>query len=405
MGYKSNAIRGLSWMTGFRFATRILTFVKTAVLARVLSPSQFGVFGIASLVLVFLEVLIETGINVILIQSKKDIEEFIDSAWVVSIIRGVVICFLIVIASPFIASFFHTPEATGLLLTISLVPLIRGFINPAEVRFQKDLAFGSEFWFRTSIFFFDAAISIITALTTHSVYSLVWGLLAGALLEVLLSFILVKPTPRFIIQKGYFNEIFHKGKWITAYSILNFIAQEGDNIIVGRVMGSGALGIYQMAYKISILPISEVSDVVSKVVFPVYARIGGDRKRLQDAFTKTITLTLLGAAALGVIIYSFPKEIVLILAGDKWLTAVPVLQVLALYGVLRTISGPVSALFLSVGKQNYVTIMTFVRFFGLAATIYPFVLSFGLIGAGYSALLSVIIEIPIILYFLIKVFK
>jgi PST family polysaccharide transporter len=256
MGYTRNAIKGLSWMSGFRIATRVLAFAKIAVLARVLTPAQFGIFGIASLVLVFLEVLIETGINVILIQSKRNIEEYIDSAWVVSIIRGVVICLLIVLASPFIAGFFKAPEAQGILLFISIVPLIRGFINPAEVLFQKELAFRSEFWFRSAIFFFDAIVSILVALVTQSVYSLVWGLLAGAILELILSFTLVKLTPKFVINKEYFREIFHKGKWITAYGILNFIALQGDNIVIGRVMGTSALGVYQMAYKISLLPIS-----------------------------------------------------------------------------------------------------------------------------------------------------
>lgn len=405
MGYTSKAIRGISWMTGFRVTTRVLVFIKTVVLARVLSPTQFGVFGIASLVLTFLEILTETGINVFIIQSKKNIEEYVNSAWVVSILRGILISLILILCSPLIASFFNTPEAQGILLFISTVPFVRGFINPAVVRLQKDLKFQYEFWFRSTIFFFDATVAVIFAMATHSVYSLVWGFLAGALLEVILSFVMIKPRPRFIIDKDYFREIFHKGKWVTMYGIFGYLTDNGDNVIVGRLMGSSPLGLYQMAYKISILPISEVSDAVSRVVFPVYAKIAGDKKRLLRAFLKTNFYAFSASFTLGSLIFLFPTQIVSILLGKNWLAIVPVLQVLAIYGVLRTIAGPASALFLSVGKQNYVTMMISIRFLGLAFTIYPLVRLFGLLGAGYSALISVVVEIPVVFYLIYLVFK
>lgn len=405
MGYTAEAIRGISWMSGFRAVTRMIAFAKTAVLARVLTPSQFGVFGIASLLLVFLEVITETGINVFLIQSQKNIDRYIDSAWVVSILRGFVISFLLVIASPLIVTFFNTPEANNILLFISIVPFIRGFINPACVKFQKELRFDSEFWFRTTIFFFDATVSILFAYLTYSVYSLVWGLLAGALLEVVLSFILFKPTPRFIIEKSYFAEIFHKGKWVTMYGMLGYFTDNGDNIVVGRVLGSSNLGLYQMAYKISILPISEVSDVVSKVIFPVYTKIANDKERLLRAFLKTNIFAFSASFLLGLLIFLFPQQIILILLGKNWLSAAPVLQILAVYGVLRTIAGPATALFLSVGKQKYITAMLSIRLLGLALTIYPLVKLYGLMGAGYSALLSVVVETPLVVYLVYLVFR
>jgi lipopolysaccharide exporter len=165
------------------------------------------------------------------------------------------------------------------------------------------------------------------------------------------------------------------------------------------------LGIYSMAYNISTLPISEVTDVVGKVVFPVYAKIGGDIQRLKSAFIKSSLAISLSTIAIGGVIFLFPNQIISVVLGDKWLSAVPILKVLAVYGVLRAIFGSASALFLGVGKQKYVTNMTFMRFAGLVVTIYPFVKMFGLIGAGYSALISVIVEIPVITYYVLKVFK
>ena len=405
MGYTKQALKGISWMSLFRVISRILSFLKIAVLARVLTPSQFGVFGIASIVLAFLEILTETGINIILIQAKKDIKEYLSSAWVVSIIRGIFIFLIIILLSPFISSFFNTPDALGILLLISLVPLIKGFINPAEIQFRKELNFKYEFWFRAILFFVDAVVAVVFALITHSVYSLVIGLLAGALLEVMLSFVLIKPTPKLKLNSNYLKDILHKGKWITAYGIFNYLSENGDNIFVGKMLGSSSLGIYQMAYKLSILPISEVSDVVSQVVFPVYSKIEQDTKRLLKAYFKTMALTILGAVVIGGIIFLFPKEIVTIILGSQWLLAVPVLKVLSIYGIFRTLSGPSSALFLAKGKQNYVTLMNFIRFATIVITIYPFVLMFGMVGAGYSVLISVLIELPVIVFFIIRILR
>ena len=153
MGYSRDALRGVSWMTLLRGVTRGITFLRLAVLGRLLTPSQFGLFGIASLLLSLLEILTETGINVFLIQHKGHIKDYLDSAWVVSIIRGFVLGFLILVFAPILVYFFATPDAYSVLLLISAVPIIRGFINPAIVTYQKDLLFRREFGFRSLLFF------------------------------------------------------------------------------------------------------------------------------------------------------------------------------------------------------------------------------------------------------------
>jgi len=97
MGYTKQTIKGISWIGAFRIVTRIISFARTALLARLLTPRDFGVFGIATLVLSFLEIVTETGINIILVQKKENINEFINTAWVTSIIRGVLISIFIIV--------------------------------------------------------------------------------------------------------------------------------------------------------------------------------------------------------------------------------------------------------------------------------------------------------------------
>ena len=138
MNYTKDAIKGISWLGSFRVLFRSLSFIKLAILARLLSPAQFGIADIAILALALVEVLSETGINVFLIQKKEDIEDYIDTAWIISIFRGICISVILFISASMVASFFRSEKSYYLLLMVSIVPLIRGFINPSVIKFLKN---------------------------------------------------------------------------------------------------------------------------------------------------------------------------------------------------------------------------------------------------------------------------
>lgn len=404
MGYTRQAIKGVSWIGSFRIASRAITFIRIAILARLFTPAQFGLFGIVTLVLAFIEIITETGINVFLIQQEK-IDNYVNTAWIVSILRGILISLAMIISSPFVASFFHQPQAQYLIILASIIPLIRGFINPSEILFQKDLLFHKEFFFRTTLFFIESLFAVIFAYYTHSVAGLIWATIISAACEVVGSFIFIKPLPQFVFDRTQFKNILHNGKWVTAAGIFDYLFQNGDNIMVGRMLGMTPLGYYDNAYKISILPISEVADVVAKVTFPVYAKIRDDKERLKRALIRTVAAVSLLTIPFGVAFILVPRLFILIILGPQWLPAAGVLQALAVFGVLRSILGTPSALFYAMGKQNYVTITTFISFVILAVTIVPFVHWFGLLGAGYSAITATILSLPAVLYFSLKALK
>lgn len=405
MGYFKDTVKGISWMASLRLITRIFTFVRIAIIARILTPSQFGLFGIASLVLSLIEILTETGINVFLIQEKREIKKYLDTAWIISIVRGVLITLSIIIITPFIVMFFNVPDILSLLLFISIVPLIRGFINPSVVKFQKNLLFHKEFYFRTSLFFIDSLISVILAFITRDVSSFVWGLVVSAFFEAILSFLIIKPTPVLKLNFHIAKEIISCGKWVTASGIFNYIFSNGDNIVVGKLLGTASLGLYQTGYKISTLPISEVSDVIAKVTFPVFVKISSDYKRLKKAFIKSILIVFLFTIPFGLILFIYTKEIVNLVLGEQWLDVIPAVKVLAIFGIVRTVSGYCTALFLGVKKQKFVTIVTFVSAFGLMIVIVPLVLKFGIVGAAFSALIGSILSIPFFVYLYRKIFN
>jgi len=400
MGYLKHAVKGVSWMASLRFLTRIVAFIRIAILARLLGPVEFGIFGIASLVLSFLEIVTGTGVNTLLIQGEVDFDKYINTAWVVSIARGVLVFLIIYISAPFVSLFFNSPLSESVLRIVSLVAILRGLINPSIVRFQKDLEFKKEFWLRGSVFIVDSTVAVSLAFMTGAAVSLVWGLIAGVFAEIAISFMFVKPRPAFVFKFKQIRRVIKRGKWLTFTGVLNYMSNEGDDAVVGKVLNTASLGVYQIAHKISLLPLSEITVVVHKVTFPIYVRIAGDIKRLRKAYFRTLSTTSLLVIPVGLILILFPEKVILILLGQKWLGAVGVLRILAVSGIVRAIMGTAGAVYLSLRRQEYTTVISVVRFLVILVSVVPLTLKYGIMGAGISSLLAVLSTVPVNIYFL-----
>lgn len=397
MGYFGTALRGISWMGGLRIIVRGLAILKIAVLARILTPEQFGVYGIALLVLGFLEVITETGINIFLIQEKEGTEKYLNSAWVVSILRGLLISILIILSIPLIVSFFGYPEVKNLLYIVSLIALVRGLINPMVVSFQKKLEFNKVFMFQSSLFLVDAFFAILIGVITKSESALLFGMLASVSVEVILSFIIFKDKPKLKIEMEKVKEVINRGKWITGAGFFSYLFQNIDNIIIAKLLGANSLGLYQQAYRISTLPVSEVGEVFNKVTFPVYVEINDDKKRLRKAFLKTLFIILGIVIPFGLIIIFFSRPLIILFLGENWLSIEPTLKILAIFGVLKAVLNSSYSLFLAIKKQEIVMLSELFGILGIGISIIPLVQKFGILGAGYATIIGALFCLPVIL--------
>lgn len=403
MGYRKEVVKGVSWIGFLRFATKVLGFIETIVLAHILNPSQFGAYGIALITLGLLEVISETGVNIFLIQ-EETIDEYISSAWIVSILRGIIITSALFILSSFIANFFHSPESLFLLRLICLAPLIRGFINPAVIYFQKKLLFIKDFSYQFIILIIDTSVSITVCFVTKSPIGIAAGLIAGVFVELILSFVVVSPKPRLQFKKEYVQKIYHGGKWVTVGGIFDYLFENADNIVVGRMLGATSLGIYQTAYSLAVIPLNEVGKVFIHVTTPVMVKFSNDSKRMQSAFTQSIISVFALVTPIVIILLFFPHLFVLLL-GQKWIRIEAVIPVLALLGFVRSLSGTSSALFLSLKKQNITMYAMFIATCGLLLCIVPLVNKYGIVGAGMSALIGSLLAMPFIIYNVRRIFK
>ena len=405
MNYLKKTISGLSWTSALWGAIRISALLRIAILARLLSIEAFGAFGVATLVLSLLEILTETGINPFLLQEGEDYKKYLNTAWVVSIFRGVLISLLLIIVTPFVADFFKIYSSVPLLYIASLIPLIRGFINPACIKFQKELQFHKEFYYRFSIVTIEILSSIIIVWFMRNASGMVWALVVSAVAEVVLSFLWIRRRPVFSFKLDQVKQIFNRGKWMTGFGILDYAFSQGDNIVVGKMLGASALGLYQNAYKVSTLPLTGINDTFYKVTFPVYVDMLKNPKAVKMAIVKHIAFVTPLLLAVSSLVFIFAKPITLVVLGSTWLAVVPIIKVLAFLGAARGISFAMNSLFMALKLQKYVTVLTFVNVVGLFATIFPAVKLYGPVGAGVAATFGAVLALPFAVFFAIKLIR
>jgi O-antigen/teichoic acid export membrane protein len=384
--------KGGFWIFALKLINRGMGFVRTIILARILSPEDFGILGIAMLSISILDTFSQTGLLPALIQKKENVESYLDTAWTFAAIRGLFMFLILFSFAPLIAKFFSSPHASLVIKVIALSTLFSGFRNIGIVYFQKKMEFHKQFWFEATGTLIDLCVAIPLAFILRDVWALVWAGLAAQFVKMIISYYMHPYRPRIRFQRNKFLELFEYGKWIIGSSILVFLITKGDDIFVGKFIGAVALGYYQMAYLISNLPSTEISHIVARVTFPAYSKIQVNYQRLKDAYLNVLQVLAFLIFPLAGLTIVFAEDFTRLFLGAKWLQMVPSIQVLALAGLVRSLSVTSGPLFHGTGQPQIVTKWQPVRLLVLVLLIYPLTLKLGILGTSFAVFFSNLIS-------------
>ena len=398
-------INGGFWVFFLRAINQSLHLIKVIILARLLSPNDFGLFGVALLSLAALETFSKTGFDAALIQKKGDIKPYLNTAWTIEVIRGMLIATILFLASPFIAEFFSVSEIIPILRMIGLAAILKGLTNIAVTYFQKELDFKKFFKYQFLGAFADSMTTIAIALLFQSVWALVIGLLAGNLVRLIMSYRIHSYRPKFKFDPSKLKELWSFGKWVLGSGILVFLITHGDDIFVGKLLGITALGFYQLAYLISNAPATEITHVISQVTFPAYSKFQNDIPRLRKAYLKVLGVTTFFSFPVASLIFILAPDFTMIFLGEKWMPMVPAMQVLGLWGLIRSIGATTGPIFQAIGKPESVTKLQLLLLILLMILIYPFAIKWGILGVSLAITLSALLPTLIICFMTIKIIK
>jgi O-antigen/teichoic acid export membrane protein len=398
-------VKGGLWVFALRLMNRGLGFVRTIILARLLAPEDFGLFGIAMLAIATLETFSQTGFQQALIQKRGNIESYLDTAWTVSAIRGTLLFAILFFSAPTIARFFNTPQASLVIRVIAITTLFTGFRNIGIVFFQKELEFNKQVLYEFPVTLVDMMASMSLAFIFRNAWALVWGGLGASLVKLFMSFIVHPYRPRMNLAREKFRDLLGFGKWIVGSNMLIFLITQGDDIFVGKILGATALGFYQVAYTLSNLPATEFTHVISQITYPAYSKIQDDLPKLRDAYLRVFQLTLFISIPVAAAIFLLAPEFINIFLGEKWMPIVPVMRILVFAGILRSIAATTGPIFHALGKPKVDTKWQIARFSVLFALVYSFTTKWGILGTAIAVLLSIFVTNLGFIFSVIKIVK
>jgi PST family polysaccharide transporter/lipopolysaccharide exporter len=376
-------VSSIIWAASQNTVGRLIQLAMFVVLARLIGPREIGIIGIVLLSINSLRHFTNIGIHEALVQKQADdIDDYLDTAWVLGIGRGVVITMAVFVLAPFLASVFGAPGVTDLIRVAAFSPTIISLRNPGTVYFQKDLDFQKLFVYRVSGDAVQALVAVGYALVDPTAWSFVVGFLAGNAVRSVVSYRIVgyRPWPAFDRERA--ADLVGYGKWLTGSSILHFLYGEGDDAFVGWFLTPVALGLYQYSYKLSNAPATEVAEIVSSVIFPTVSKLQDDAALVRDTFLKTVQLTslVMFPMALGIVVVapSFVRAVL----GEQWVPMVPAMQVLAVFGLLRGLTKTIHPVWKALGRPDYITKVSALRVGLLAVAIYPATAAYGFTGTA-----------------------
>jgi PST family polysaccharide transporter len=335
---------GAVWVGVERFMTQLLNILSSVVLARLLSPSDFGLVGMAAVFTGVSSRLAHFGFGAAAIRMKELRPDHLPTLFTITLGINTGITVVLMLVAPLAGSYFHQPIVTDILRVMSLNFLIRCIGVCPSVILRRQLDFRT--W--TTAAFLDHSVKLsITAgmaLGGFGVWSLVWGELAGGLLEKLYMAYVARWKPAVGFTRLAFKELWRFGFNMTLKQTLVYFSENVDNLVVGKMLGAAALGFYEKSYRLMNLPVAEISGRLNTVLIPAFARIQDEPGRLRAATRKTLlSLSLIGYPLFTALVVAAPVVIGIML-GPQWTSAVLPFQLLCLAGPPRMLAGVIGSL-------------------------------------------------------------
>jgi lipopolysaccharide exporter len=390
---KGKMAAGAAWMVAFKLTERTLTLVSTIVLARLLVPADFGVVAMAMSIVATLEVLTAFSIDVALIQ-RADVERgHLDTAWTFNVIFGAAIALtLFVLAEP-TAAFYRHPELVAVMRVLAIGWLVQGLENVGPVAFRRELEFNKEYWFLSAKKLATFVVTIPLAIWLESYWALVAGIVAGKLLAAGLSYAVHPFRPRFSLRGA--RELFAFSRWLFVNNVLFFLNQRATDVVIGRLAGAQALGLYNLSFEISNMPTTELAAPINRAVLPGYAKLYRETGSLAHSYVDVIGLIALLSIPAGAGIAAVAAPFVSVVLGPKWLAAIPLIQILAFYGCVASLGTNTGVVMMAVGRPHLMTAMALAHVCLLVPALVLATRAAGLAGAALAVLAATVLVTPL----------
>jgi O-antigen/teichoic acid export membrane protein len=303
-------------------------------------PEDFGLVAMAMVLYQIVEALSEFNFNTLLLVERHVGRDYYDTVWTLTLIRGVAIAAVLCLLAAPAATFFSEPRVESIIYALALVALLGGLNNVGVVDFQKEFRFGLDLVYGVAQKLCAFVVTVTLAFVVGTYAALVAGVLASAVAGAILSFAMQGYRPSFSLLR--WREVLRFSRWLLLSNLLHALYRRVDSFFIGKFLGAGSLGIYTVAFEISALPSELLVLPIRRALLPGYARLSKDIDALRAVFVDSFALMFLFVMPVAAGLALTADALVPVLLGQRWLDAIPLIQVLAFLGCLRACSSNIS---------------------------------------------------------------
>ncbi|MCD6291178.1 MAG: lipopolysaccharide biosynthesis protein, partial [Anaerolineae bacterium] len=373
---------GFFWVALSTIASRLVSFLTTLILARLLTPADFGLVALALLAINSLQFFQELGFGAALIYRQEDVEEASYTAFFSIVCMSLLLYTLSALGAPLVARFFDSPGLTSVLRVLALIMVIGSFGQVPYVLLSKELDFRRRAAPDVLSGFGGSVLAIGLALSGFGVWSLVYGQILESALRTVLVWRFCPWRPRRSFSWSIARDLFGYGKHIVGSRVLIFFITNIDDAFVGKLAGSTALGLYGLAYKISNLPATQITRLINQVMFPAFSRMQNRVDEMRRTYFTAVRTVAWLSAPIAVATVVFAPNFVIGLYGDTWAPAVLPMQLLAVYGFIRSIAANMGNIFRAGGRPQWLVYIAAWRLATMALLLYPATHYYGIVGVS-----------------------
>jgi len=371
-------VKGSLWLSGTRAIVNLLTTLSTFILARYLTPEDFGLVAIGTTLLLIVTSLTELSLTQALVRHDSLDDSHLNTAWTLNALRGLIAFFLFAGSAHPIAGMYEDPRLAGIMLALGISLLLSGLVNPRLVTLQRQLIFRQEFVLGVSQKLLGFIASVIVAVIYQSYWALIVGILTSQAVNIAVSYWLLPFRPRFSLSRT--RELLSFSIWLTAGAIVNTLNWRFDLLLVGKLLGSTAVGNYSVGSNLAVVATREAVAPLTQTVYPSFAGIKHDPVRLRSAYQRVQTLITAIALPAGIGMAILADRVVILALGPNWTQAILVVQVLASVFALQTLGSLVQPLGMAKGETRRLFVRDTQMFFVRIPIILGGLLLYGLIG-------------------------
>ncbi len=354
MSLKEKTVKGAKWSAMSTLSTIGIGFLQMTLLARIIDTHQFGLLTIAMVIILLADTLSDFGLSNSIIQRKEISQVELSTLYWINILIGLTVFVVVFSCSGLISDLLKQPDLKVLIQVLSLAFLIIPHGQQFRALLQKELEFPKIGLTETVAVTIGFAVTIVAAWYRPEAITAIWGYLAMVSVRTVMFSWYGRQTykPRFHFSFRTITSNLKYGAYLTADSLINQLNSNVATAVLSRTLGAAITGGYNLAYNVAVMPPTKLNPIITRVLFPAFSKIQDDQEKLRINFYKLLSLVglLNFPALLGLLVVS--ENFVLFMFGEKWRFVTPILQVLCVVGLLRSIGNPIGSLLMAKARVD-----------------------------------------------------